>query len=248
MSISTVQQLIRLTATLASQPTPHSRDEVFCLTVEALSQLLGDLRLLFYLARRPATLTPRSLTPCLARPLAANVFVYPPNGQRQRFEIESDWPYATPLATTVNHFGFLCVERIEQPLTEAEQGWVSLLATWATHQLVYLERLSAVQSSDQTRPIKIDEVNERLWVGETALPLKGKQLAVFKLLYERQGQLCNRGALCRVVYGGQKLSGVERQDSLDLLIFKLRKKLEQLDPNPFTIKTNHGRGYTLRLR
>ena len=239
MATKLQQQLTTLQEVLASQYIPRSQDDVFQLTANALGEIFGQLRILFYLIEPPPTLDPFDLIPCPARQVASNLFVFSVTRHASYFHLKTERPHWVPIEAVSRPLGLIFLERIGQPLTKTEQKVVALLATQAGHHLIHLDRLA--RGGPGLTPLRIDAVNHRLFLNGTALPLKGHQLAVLQLLYERRGSICSRALMERELYLAEER---ERRDQLDMVIYRLRKKLSR---SPVRIRTVRGRGYRLEI-
>src|SRR5262245_52512347 len=85
----------------------------------------------------------------------------------------------------------------------------------------------------------LDLVNQRLWRGAQAIPLRPKTFAVLRHLVERRGQLVTKAALLDAVWP----STVVEDGGLMVCIRELRRALGDDARAPIFIETRHRRGY-----
>jgi len=90
--------------------------------------------------------------------------------------------------------------------------------------------------------IHLDHQLNTMISGETSIQLTEKEMQIFKVLYEKVGQLVPREYLMDEVW---VKNGVVTSRSLDMYISRLRKKITVL-PN-LQIENRHGKGYLLRM-
>lgn len=88
-------------------------------------------------------------------------------------------------------------------------------------------------------PFRFDEVNECLWRGSQAIPLRPKPFAVLKYLIEHPGVLVTKQQLLHDVWPGTYVSDSVLKDC----IRQLRQVLNDDAKSPHFIETSHRRGY-----
>ncbi len=88
-------------------------------------------------------------------------------------------------------------------------------------------------------PFRLDPINEQLWCGEEAIPLRHKTFEVLRYLVENRAQLVTKTALLDALWPQVIVS-----DSMPTIcVGELRKALGDDAKNPRFIETVHGRGY-----
>lgn len=94
----------------------------------------------------------------------------------------------------------------------------------------------------QTTDIRLEQQTMSVYRREEKIPLKAKEFALLKCLYDRRGTIVTKDELFEQVWGDSFYS----DGTLNVHIRKLREKLEE-DPNhPTLIKTIWGTGYMLQ--
>src|SRR5690349_16640128 len=88
-------------------------------------------------------------------------------------------------------------------------------------------------------PFRFDEINECLWRGTQAIPLRPKPFSVLKYLLEHQGVLVTKQQLLHDVWPGTYVSDSVLKDC----IRQLRHALNDDAKSPQFIETSHRRGY-----
>jgi len=88
-------------------------------------------------------------------------------------------------------------------------------------------------------PFRLELGNQRLWRGETEIPLRRKTFAVLQHLAERSGQLVTKEELFNAVWAGTYVGEI----ALTICITELRKALGDDTKRPRFIETVRGRGY-----
>jgi DNA-binding winged helix-turn-helix (wHTH) protein/predicted ATPase len=86
---------------------------------------------------------------------------------------------------------------------------------------------------------RLDTINECLWRGAQAIPLRPKAFAVLKILLERPGQLVTKQEVLEAVWPGTFVTDAVLKDN----IRQLREALEDDAGSPTYIETSHRRGY-----
>jgi len=88
-------------------------------------------------------------------------------------------------------------------------------------------------------PFRLDPINEQLWCGEEAIPLRHKTFEVLRYLVENRAQLVTKTALLDALWPQVIVS-----DSMPTIcVGELRKALSDDAKTPRFIETVHGRGY-----
>src|SRR6185369_7100299 len=88
-------------------------------------------------------------------------------------------------------------------------------------------------------PFRFDEINECLWRGSQAIPLRPKPFSVLKYLLEHQGILVTKQQLLHDVWPGTYVSDSVLKDC----VRQLRQVLNDDAKSPQFIETSHRRGY-----
>ena len=88
-------------------------------------------------------------------------------------------------------------------------------------------------------PFRLDEINECLWRGSQAIPLRPKPFAVLKYLIDHQGVLVTKQQLLQDVWPRTYVSDSVLKDC----IRQLRQALDDDAKSPQFIETSHRRGY-----
>src|SRR5689334_2201997 len=88
-------------------------------------------------------------------------------------------------------------------------------------------------------PFRLDEINECLWRGSQAIPLRPKPFSVLKYLVEHQGILVTKQQLLQDVWPATYVSDSVLKDC----IRQLRQALDDDAKSPQFIETSHRRGY-----
>ncbi len=94
--------------------------------------------------------------------------------------------------------------------------------------------------------LRLDKRSRRVWLGKEEIlpPLSVSQFQLLELLYDNQGEVVNREALIKVVWGEDQAIGVSEQ-ALDALIRRLRDRLAAVDPRQSYLVTVRGHGIRL---
>ncbi|OQY42670.1 MAG: hypothetical protein B6242_15910 [Anaerolineaceae bacterium 4572_78] len=154
-------------------------------------------------------------------------------------------------------FGILFVETDKGLLTETEQLLINLLSIQIGYMLDYLYRFDTV--IPQKEILKIDSVGRHVWLEGKSVHLSPNELTLLKLLYDYQDKTCSRAFIRQTVYPDEftddtlpNFSGMRRkihyrEDRLDVLVSKLRRKLKLLSDDTIKIETVWGKGYWLKI-
>lgn len=107
-----------------------------------------------------------------------------------------------------------------------------------------LRRMQVQQSVPDTDvpSLKIDRLKRSVSYAGTSLPLTGAEFDLLNLLYQHQGQVLSRDAICQVLHG-RNAQPFDR--SIDTSISRLRNKLNQVAGD--SIQSVRGKGYVLVL-
>jgi len=241
------QQLTVLQDVLVHLATPRSYDETYLLAAKALRQTLGEVRILFYLAEHPPERDPLSSVPCSARQLDLDLFIHDALNRFQHFNFETHHPHYASIVAASCHFGFIFLERKGPPLDEWEQSLVTLIATQTAHHLNHLSWPNTASKNriNNLRSLIIDRSCHQVWINNISVQLTVKEFATIELLYHNRGHTCSRALICQTIYSNEVSLVHHRQDRLDKVIYKLRKKFGQIEYNPIIINTVRGLGYRL---
>lgn len=98
-------------------------------------------------------------------------------------------------------------------------------------------------------PLKIDLMQQRVWIAGEPLHVSRKEFIILDLLqqWRERGEPCPRRLLCQMVYADEVSLPHDREARLDCLVARLRQKLRQVAGQPVEIKTIWGVGYLLRF-
>ena len=88
--------------------------------------------------------------------------------------------------------------------------------------------------------LKIDKLKQEVMLNEQILALSTTEFEALLIFAENAGQILNRDFLVEQLRG---ISWQSYDRSIDVLVSRLRNKLNQLDPETEYIKTIHGVGY-----
>ena len=239
------QQVTVLQTLLTNQTTPKNRPETLRLTAEALEQTLGEVRLLFYLSQPPSDIEPLDLVPCLAWKLKPNVFIHDTSTGSISFSFQTDHPQRVTLRANSHRFGLIFMERVDQALTRTEEVLAALIASQTAHHLAHLSISINGNGTNSSKIVDLDLSRRQIWVNNRSVQLTALEFTTFDLLYRNQGYTCSRELIYQTIYNNQVMPPSSRQDRLDLVIYKLREKLKQIEAEPIQIKTIRGLGYRL---
>jgi DNA-binding response OmpR family regulator len=99
-----------------------------------------------------------------------------------------------------------------------------------------------VANSENTPTLNIDTLTRSVSYAGTNLPLTGAEFDLLNLLYQHQGEVLSRDAICQVLHG-RNAQPFDR--SIDTTISRLRNKLNQVAGD--SIQNVRGKGYVLVL-
>ena len=99
-----------------------------------------------------------------------------------------------------------------------------------------------VANSENTPTLNIDTLTRSVSYAGTNLPLTGAEFDLLNLLYQHQGEVLSRDAICQVLHG-RNAQPFDR--SIDTTISRLRNKLNQVAGD--SIQSVRGKGYVLVL-
>jgi DNA-binding response OmpR family regulator len=110
------------------------------------------------------------------------------------------------------------------------------------------QELCSLQSTLSV-PLRIDLMQQRVWIAGEPLHVSRKEFIILHLLQQWQdrGEPCPRRLLCQMVYVDEVALPHDREARLDCLVARLRQKLKQIAGQPVEIKTIWGVGYQLRF-
>jgi len=106
-----------------------------------------------------------------------------------------------------------------------------------------------LEVSGPYKGLRIEQAARRVWVGgqELAPPLSPAQYRLLELLFEHEGELISREAIVEAVWSDEEAMGVTEQ-AIDALVYRLRDRLADVDPNHDYIVTVRGHGFRLENR
>lgn len=88
--------------------------------------------------------------------------------------------------------------------------------------------------------LSFDTVDRNATIGDAALNLSARELAVLEILLQRKGRLVSKGQICEHLSDWE---GDLSYNAIDIIIHRLRKKIENAE---VIIETHRGMGYTLK--
>jgi DNA-binding winged helix-turn-helix (wHTH) protein len=88
-------------------------------------------------------------------------------------------------------------------------------------------------------PFRLDVLNEKLWRGAEAVPLRPKTFAILRYLAEHPGRLVCKAELLRAIWGETQVSEDGQRD----YIREIRHALHDDSASPRFVETVRGRGY-----
>ena len=232
---------------LSSHAPPQNRDETYRLAAKLLRQTFGSIRMLFYLRLLPPQTEPASLFPCSARQVADDLFVCDEEKLDHTCYFKANRLHSAPLTAGSYHLGWLFIECPARAWHDHDQIFLDLIAAQTAHQLVHLAQKQRDNGYAFPLALTIDEARQQVRLKGQVISVRDKQLRLLQVLYQHRGCLCRREFLCQSLYASTPLSPVERQARLNLLIYKLRRKLNRLEANLIRIETVRGQGYRLRI-
>jgi DNA-binding response OmpR family regulator len=98
-------------------------------------------------------------------------------------------------------------------------------------------------------PLRMDPMHRRVWIAGEPLYMGYNEFIFLSLLeiWYAQGEPCSRDLLCQIIYLDEVKLSDERDDRLDKLADRLRRKLKRIEGQPLEIKAVWGVGYELRF-
>ena len=110
---------------------------------------------------------------------------------------------------------------------------------------ILIKRAAPVKMPDRMRvgPIEIDVVSEEVFMNGKLIDLSATEYRLLESLAAAEGRTVSRDELLRRVWGMQ--AGDTR--TLDVHIFRLRRKVEKNPETPEILQTIRGRGYKLAV-
>ena len=233
---------------LAISTTPsfiQSYETSLWMVAAKLRSSLGQVRLLYYAGLPPPDITPACLFPCSARQLGPHLFISEAMVHPLRLSFKPAWTISVPVVAEAAHFGLLLVER-RCPFNPQEMK--HLRETTLQMSCHLWTQLLEIENRAEDSSALLFTINKRgQWVllHQELMRLRGRQLALFQLLYRHRGYPCSRRFLSCSLYGSDAAA---YQNAVILLVHQLRQKLERYPENPFCLESIRGRGcYCLRI-
>lgn len=98
---------------------------------------------------------------------------------------------------------------------------------------------------DSPQSLRIDAKTRQVWVQEQVLqpPLSASQYALLELLLEHSGAVVSRDEIAQTIW--PQASGIVSEQAIDSLLWRLRKRINQLDASHEYIVTIRGHGVQL---
>jgi DNA-binding winged helix-turn-helix (wHTH) protein len=88
-------------------------------------------------------------------------------------------------------------------------------------------------------PFRLEILNEKLWCGRDAIPLRQKTFAILRYLAEHAGRLVSKTELLHAIWGETQINAEGLRD----YIREIRQALQDDSVSPRFVETVHGRGY-----
>jgi two-component system OmpR family response regulator len=107
-----------------------------------------------------------------------------------------------------------------------------------------LKRSGVVVTENSDSPFRLEEQSTQIYFNDTLLDLTRAEYQILKLFLDNIGQTIERSDLANSIDSHRFESGVE---SINVLIGRLRKKIETDSARPIYIKTVRGIGYRFDL-
>ncbi len=106
-----------------------------------------------------------------------------------------------------------------------------------------------LEVSGPYKGLRIAQAARRVWVGgqELSPPLSPAQYRLLELLFEHSGDVVSRDEIVEAVWSDEEAMGVTEQ-AIDALVYRLRDRLADADPNHDYIVTVRGHGFRLENR
>lgn len=220
-------------------------EELFGPATNAIRRLVRVERLLFYPAPLPPEVPPHTVSPCPARQLSAGVFVFDETEGSELFSCQTQHLLYVPLTVTHWTVGFVLLET-ECPLSPQTQ----LILTDATADLarhLHDRRLVGQAAPGLGDPARLLLAEQRVWLHGRPLYLSRQEYLALQRLYLSWDRPCPRAKLQDTVYPGEAPTLLQRENRLELLLSRLRKKLVIASQGQVTIEAQRGQGYRLVL-
>ncbi len=96
----------------------------------------------------------------------------------------------------------------------------------------------------RTGNIRIDRVSRRVFIGDSELDLTAKEFDLFELLASHPDKVYSRKELVDLIWRGDKAGDLR---TVDVLVRRLREKIEKLPGAPKYVFTKWGIGYYFRV-
>lgn len=148
---------------------------------------------------------------------------------------------------------FMTSMSTEEDLAQALNSGADDFVSKPLRKTVFIARLHALVRRLHTRapchleqpPFQLDTTNFTLIQGDQQIKLTASEFRLMQLFSHSAHQVFSREDLADSIWGNPQKAREGR--SLDLLISRLRKKLQQLDNPPGQIVSHYGHGYTFEL-
>lgn len=96
----------------------------------------------------------------------------------------------------------------------------------------------------RTGNVRIDRVSRRVFIGDSELDLTAKEFDLFELLASHPDKVYSRKELVDLIWRGDKAGDLR---TVDVLVRRLREKIEKLPGAPKYVFTKWGIGYYFRV-
>jgi len=141
---------------------------------------------------------------------------------------------------------FLTGKRQDQDLAEALNAGADDFVSKPVSETVLLARVQAVlrRYGKVLQPVPdlfISQLDSQLCCGDQKQKLTPTEVSLLQLFMQNEGVLLQRDDLADGVWGDP--AKAEEGRALDLLISRVRKKLQAFSPTPATISSRYGQGY-----
>lgn len=143
---------------------------------------------------------------------------------------------------------FLTGKKHDQDLADALNAGADDFVTKPVTETVLLARVQAVlrrygKTLSPSAVFFINTSENTLCLGEQRQNLTSSEARLMQLFMQNEGTLLNREDIADSLWGDPSKADDGR--ALDLLISRLRKKLQALEPTPARISSRYGQGYVL---
>lgn len=141
---------------------------------------------------------------------------------------------------------FLTGKKQDEDLAQALNNGADDFITKPVSETVLLARVQAVlrrydKALNPVSSLIISTSENALCFGEQKQNLTGSEAKLMQLFIQNEGALLNREDLADSLWGDASRADDGR--ALDLIISRLRKKLQALEPTPARISSRYGQGY-----